>query len=110
MAEKQQKNVPQKVQQTAQKADDVKSGVKDSINAVKNYKSGNWVGAAKDAGKVLKNKEFRKHLIISIIAGALIPILILLLIAGAFMVVINRNRKQCRKFCKWFRTIFLRSR
>lgn len=87
--ENKQLNASQKIQKTSQEVNDVKNGVKDGISAVKNYKTGNYVQAAKDAVKVLKNKELRKHVIISSIAGILIPILILLLIAGGFMVVIN---------------------
>ena len=99
MASNKPQNVPQKVQQTGQKVQDVKQGTKDAVNAVKNIYAGNKVQGVKDGLKALKNKAFRKHIIIVGIAGALIPILILLLIAGFFMTIINRNRRCSNKFC-----------
>jgi len=89
MAENQQKNAPQKIQQTVENAQDVKKGVKDAVSAVKNYKTGNWAGAAKDAVKVLKNKKFKKNAFIMGIAGILIPVIIISVIAGGFMAIIE---------------------
>ena len=83
------KSAPQKIQHAAENAQDVKKGVKDAVSAVKNYKTGNWAGAAKDAVKVLKNKEFKKNALIMGIAGALIPVILIAVIAGSFMAIIE---------------------
>lgn len=81
-----QKSSAQKVEDNAKQT---MSAVKDGTNLAKNFSTGNYVGAAKDTVNLLKNKKVRTHLLISTIASILIPILIILLIAGVFMTVIS---------------------
>lgn len=81
-----QKSSAQKVEDNAKQT---MSAVKDGTNLAKNFSTGNYVGAAKDTVNLLKNKKVRTHLLISTIASILIPILIILLIAGLFMTVIS---------------------
>ena len=90
MAINQPKSAPQKIQQTAQNVQDIKRGVQDSVSAVKNFKTGNWASAAKDAVKVLKNKNFLKHVLIFMALKVAVPILLMLLLAGFYYVIIGK--------------------
>lgn len=85
------KDVPQKnsAQQAEEKAKEAMNTAKDTASLAKNAASGNYIGAAKDTVNLLKNKKVRRKIIINFIMQLLVPILILLFIAGIFMAVIQ---------------------
>lgn len=88
--EKQEDNLQNSsVQKVEDNVKQTMDAAKNGVDLAKNVSTGNYVGAAKDAVNLLKNKKVRRHLLINTIASILIPILIILLIAGLYMAIIS---------------------
>lgn len=73
-----------KVQQLQDDVKQTTNAVKDGANLAKNASTGNYLGAAKDAAKLLSNKKVRKKIIINGIMNFLAPF-ILILMLGAIL-------------------------
>ena len=67
-------------QQEQNQTQELQQGVKDGTNLTKNVASGNYLGAAKDAVNLAKNKTFRRKLIIHNIISALLPIILIIVV------------------------------
>ena len=72
----------EKVQEGIQ---DTANAVKDGASLAKNVASQNYVGVAKDALNLLKNKKVRRLLLLS----AIVPILIIVMIVGSIFAIFN---------------------
>lgn len=73
------------VEKTAERAVDVADAAKEFLLMIANFESGNWIEAAKNVVNLLKNKEFRKILIMHFIRYALLiigPIIAVLCLFG----------------------------
>lgn len=79
------KQAQEQEKSTLQQADETKQEVQGAVNVVKNYAKKNYVGAAKEGIKLLKNEKTREKLLIGIIVGIMIPVLI----AALFMTVVS---------------------
>ena len=75
----------QEEQNTENNIKEIEKGIKDGASLAKNAASGNILGAAKDALKLAKNKKIKKQLIIQ----AVMPIVIVIFIAVAFVSVLS---------------------
>lgn len=82
-----QENEQEKEYQDAEieEKEEIQEGVKDSANLAKNVSTGNYVGAAKDAIKLTKNKAVRRKVIKRVAIQLIVPILIIVLLASAIL-------------------------
>lgn len=85
----QQQTQASSVQKVEENAKQTMAAAKDGANLAKNISTGNYGGAAKDSINLLKNKKVRIRLIIQTASTVVVPILVILLIAGLFMAVIS---------------------
>lgn len=76
----------EKSQQTAQ---ETSQGVKDGANLAKNVASGNYLGAAKNAVNLAKNKTARRAMIMHAVLSILTPILFVFIAACIVLGVFN---------------------
>lgn len=73
------------VDNVQQKGNEISQGVKDGTSLAKNAASGNYLGAAKDAINLAKNKTVRRKVIINGLISIISPILIICLIASLIL-------------------------
>ena len=76
-------------QSLQEKADQTVDNIKTGTSLAKNAASGNYVGAAKDAIKMLGNKKNRKKMIIQSLISFLSPIIIILLLGAMLLGVFD---------------------
>lgn len=81
---------------------DTANAVKDGANLAKNIASQNYIGAAKDALNLLKNKKVRKVFLISAMMSILTPILLASMILAIFTGVGNAIEEAIKKTNEWF--------
>lgn len=85
MDEEQNNNQQDIAEKVGQDVNDTKDMVKDGTNLAKDIGTGNILGAVKDSFSLLKNKKFRRILIIAI----LIPIVVIIMIAASVFSVFD---------------------
>lgn len=71
------------------KKKELEEAVKSSANLAKNAATGNVVGAAKDAVKLVKNKKIRRRLIIQTLLNVLGPIILVIFLASSILGIFN---------------------
>ena len=70
-------------------AEDVKEAVKDGTSLAKNVATKNVAGIAKDAVKLAKNKTVRKKIVRNNIIQFLLPIIVIILLAGSILAIFS---------------------
>lgn len=106
-------NFTDKAKEKVEDAKQMVEGAKQATKLAANAASGNWLGAAKNALNLLKNKKLMKRMIIQAVLPVFISILIVVIIASAVFTVFTTIKEKMIElasntktavtgFWKWF--------